>query len=51
MDWDDYLREEARKYRELAQRAEDPLIKQELLKLADICDEVANNVEDRMAAG
>jgi len=51
MDWDDYLREEARKYRELAERAEDPLTKQELLKLADICDEVANNIEDRMAAG
>ena len=51
MDWDDYLREEARKYRELAEQADDTLTKQELLKLADICDEVANNIEDRMTAG
>jgi hypothetical protein len=30
MDWDDYLRDEARKYRKLAEEANDPLIKQEL---------------------
>ena len=51
MDWDDYLRDEARKYRELAEQAGDPLTKQELLELADICDKVANNIEDRMTAG
>ena len=51
MDWDDYLREEARKYRKLAEQADDPLIKQELLELAEICDKVADNIEDRMTAG
>jgi hypothetical protein len=51
MDWDDYLRDEARKYRKLAQKAYDPLIKQELLELADICEKVANNIEDHLTAG
>ena len=51
MNFDDYLRDEARKYRELAEQAEDPLIKQELLELAAICDEVANSIEERMTAG
>jgi hypothetical protein len=51
MDWDDYLRDEARKYRKLAEQADDPLVKQELLELADICDKVANNIEDHMTAG
>jgi len=50
-DFDDYLREEAQKYRKLAEQAHDPLIKQELRELADVCDEVANNIEDRMTAG
>jgi hypothetical protein len=30
MDFDDYLREEAQKYRMLAEQTHDPLIKQEL---------------------
>jgi len=51
MDFDDYLREEAEKYRRLAEQAKDPVIKQEFLELARICDEVANNIEDRMTAG
>ena len=51
MNYDDYLRDEAAKYRKLAEQAVDPLIKEELLGLAAICDEVANNIEDRMTAG
>ena len=52
MDWDDYLRDEAQKYRKMAEEADDhPLIKQELLQLAAICDKVANNIEDRLTAG
>jgi hypothetical protein len=43
--------DEARKYRQLAEDARDPLSKQELLELADVCDEVANNIEDRLTAG
>jgi hypothetical protein len=34
MDWDDYLRDEAQKYRKLAEEADDPPFKQELLELA-----------------
>jgi hypothetical protein len=51
MDWVDYLRDQAAKYRQLAETAEDPPIKQELLDLAAICEEVANNIEDRMPGG
>jgi hypothetical protein len=51
MDWDDYLREQAAMYRQLAENAEDAFIKQELLDLAATCEEVANNIEDRLASG
>ena len=51
MDYDDYLREQATKYRELATDARDPMIKAELAELAQICDEIANSIEDRMTAG
>ena len=43
MDWADYLRDEA--------AAEDPSIKQELLDLAVVCEEAADNIEDRMPGG
>jgi len=46
-----FSREEAAKYRELAEKAEDPQIKQEFLELAEICEEVANNIDDRRASG
>jgi hypothetical protein len=51
MDWADYLRDEAAKYRQLAETAADPIIKQELLELAETCEEVANNIEDRLPGG
>jgi hypothetical protein len=51
MDYNDYLRDQATKYRQLAEGAQDPRIKAELFELAEICDEVANRVEDRMTAG
>jgi hypothetical protein len=51
MDWDDYFRQEAAMYREVAQRAEDSLSKQELFDLAAVCEEVANNIEDRRLGG
>jgi hypothetical protein len=34
--------QQATKYRELAKKAEDIFVKQELLELADICEEAAN---------
>jgi hypothetical protein len=49
--YSDYLREQAAKYRELAEAAEDALVKQEFLELADVCVEVANNMDDRRASG
>jgi len=49
--YSDYLREQAAKYRELAEKAEDIFVKQEFLELADVCDEVANNIDDRRASG
>ena len=50
MDWADYLRDEAAKYGQLAATAEDQS-KQELLDLAAVCEEAANNIEDRMPGG
>jgi methionine synthase II (cobalamin-independent) len=51
MDWDDYLRQQAAMYRQLAEKTEDAFIKQELIELAAVCEEVANNIEDRLASG
>jgi hypothetical protein len=51
MEYDDYLREQAAKYRQLAEEANDPTIKQELLDLAATCEELANSIEDRLTAG
>ena len=47
----DYLREQAAKYRELAEKTENPFEKQELRELADVCEEVANKIDDRRASG
>jgi hypothetical protein len=51
MIFDDYLRDEAAKYRQLADQSEDTLSRHELLELAAICEEIANSVEDSMTAG
>jgi hypothetical protein len=51
MDYDDYLRDQATKYRQLAEGAHDPVIMAELFELARICEEIANNIEDRATAG
>jgi hypothetical protein len=49
--YDDYLRDEAARYRKLAEQTKDEAIKQELLELAAVCEEVANAAEDHMTAG
>jgi len=49
--YDDYLREQAVQYRQMADKAEDPMVQQELLDLAAVCEEVANKIEDRMTGG
>ena len=51
MNWADYLRDEAAKYRQLAKAAEDLAIKRELLDLAAVCEEAAEKIEDRMPGG
>ena len=49
MHYSDYLREQAAKYRQLAEAAEDAFVKQEFLELAAVCEEVANEIDDRRA--
>jgi hypothetical protein len=51
MDWDAYFRQQAAMYRQLAEKTEDVFIEQELLDLAAVCEEVANNIEDRRTSG
>jgi hypothetical protein len=51
MELSDYLREQAVMYRKLAEQADDPVIKNEMLELASVCEEVANNIEDHLTGG
>jgi hypothetical protein len=51
MDRPDYLRDEAAKYRQLPEQADDPAAKNELLELASVCEEVADNIEDHLIGG
>ena len=47
----DYYREEAAKYRELADMAKDAVTKQELLELATACEGIADKIDDLRASG
>jgi hypothetical protein len=51
MDWPDYLPEHAAMYRKLAEQADDPVVKNELLDLASVRGEVASNIEDHLTGG
>ena len=51
MDINDYLREQAITFRGLAVEADDVSLREELLDLAAVCEEVAANFEDRMTGG
>ena len=51
MDWPDYLRDEATMYRQLAGQTDDPAVENEMLELASVCEEVANNMEDHLTGG
>src|SRR5246127_189614 len=44
-DWLNYLEDQAAKYRKLVERADDHFIKTELLALASVCEEIADNIE------
>ena len=50
-DWPDSLRGQAAMYRKLAEQTDDPVVKNELLALAYVCDEVADNIEDHLTDG
>jgi hypothetical protein len=45
------LRDQAIKYRELAKKGKDVLAIKEFLELADICEEAANDIDDRRVSG
>ena len=47
-DWPDSLRGQAAMYRKLAEQTDDPFVKSELLELASVCEEIANNIEDHL---
>jgi len=47
-DWLAYLWDQAATCRKLVERAEDPLVKSELLALASVCEEIADNIEDHL---
>ena len=38
-------------YRQRAEQTDDPVVKNELLELASVCEEVANNIEDHLTGG
>ncbi len=38
-------------YRRLAEQADDPVVKNEMLELAYVCEAVANNIEDHLTGG
>ena len=51
MEYAAYLRELAAQYRELAEKRRNSPTQRELLDLADTCEEVACQIEDRSPAG
>jgi hypothetical protein len=50
-DWLDYLWDQAATCRKLVEQADDPLVKTELLALASVCEEIADNIEDHLTGG
>jgi hypothetical protein len=50
-DWLNYLQDQAAKYRKLVEQADDPFVKTELLALASVCDEIADNIEGYLTGG
>ena len=47
----DYYREQAARYRELAEAALDPAARQEFLELAVACEDAADKMDDCRASG
>jgi hypothetical protein len=51
MEYSDYLRDQAAAYRQLAKSAVDPAVKNDLFESAEICEMVADDLDDRRPAG
>jgi hypothetical protein len=51
MHYSDYLREQADLYRQWAEAADDSSLRDDFFESAAICEEVANNIDDRRASG
>ena len=47
----DYYREQAEKYRELAEKSPDPAVTREYLELAAACEEAADRMDDMRSSG
>jgi hypothetical protein len=47
----DYYREQAQHYRHLAAKTDDPAARQELLELAEVCEDTADKMDDCRASG
>ena len=50
-DWLNYLWDQAAMCRKLVEQADDPFVKTELLALASVCEEIADNIEDHLTGG
>jgi hypothetical protein len=50
-DWPGGLRGQAAFLRKLAEQTDDSIVKNELLGLASVCEEVADNIEDHLTGG
>ena len=51
MHYSDFLREEAARYRKMAEIARESEVRQEYLELAEVCEEVAMKIDDLRASG
>ena len=49
--WPDSLRGLAAIYRKLVEQSDDSFINDELVELASVCEQVADNIEDHLAGG
>jgi hypothetical protein len=50
-DWPTGIRGLAAIYRKLAEQSDDPFVNNELLELASVCEQVADNIEDHLTSG
>jgi hypothetical protein len=51
MEYSDYLRDQAAEFRQLAYASGDPAAREDLFESAAICEEVADDLDDRRAGG